>query len=180
MQTTIKSLIIEVFVFFFPIPLSHPNNKHMKLKLMSLQTEAALLKTKLMTAIESLFADLKDDDHNLQLESFSFTIENGKEEVKEIFLSSDEGESRILMAGAQIEDMDLVYYDIEEYFNIDYLLDFLTALECITVDRLHKEIVSWCDSEGLPQLSLDEIDLDCFTEEQMIKRNDFLKRFDNL
>ncbi len=84
------------------------------------------------------------------------------------------------MAGAQIEDMDLVNYDVEEYFNIEYLLVLLKALECITEDRLHKEIVSWCDSEGLPQLSLDEIDLDCFTEEQMIKRNDFLKRFDNL
>jgi len=108
----------------------------MKLTHTSLNYEATLLKSRLMIAIGMLFADLQNDEHELHLGEHSFTIEDGREEVKEIFLSFDNGELKTLTAGVYIDrEVDCTNYDIEEMFNIDYLLLLLKSLESIKQER---------------------------------------------
>lgn len=118
----------------------------MKLTHTSLSYEASLLKSRLMLAIGMLFADLQDDEHELHLGEHSFTIEDGREEVKDIFLSFDNGELKTLTAGVYIDrevdctnynigEVDCTNYNIEEMFNIDYLLVLLKALESIKQER---------------------------------------------
>lgn len=112
----------------------------MKLTHTLLNYEASLLKSKLMTAIGILFADLQDDEHELHLGEHSFTIEDGREEVKEIFLSFDKGELKTLTAGVYIDrEVDCTNYNIEEMFNIDYLLLLLKALESIQKENKTQE-----------------------------------------
>ena len=102
----------------------------------SLNYEATLLKSRLMIAIGMLFADLQDDEHELHLGKHSFTIEDGREEVKEIFLAFDNGSLKNLTAGVYIDREEFcTNYDIEEMFNTNYLLMLLKALESIKEDR---------------------------------------------
>ena len=47
-------------------------------------------------------------------------------------------------------------------------------------DKLHQEIRIWMQENNFPAISLDEVELNLFNEEQLKQRNEFLKRFENL
>jgi len=47
-------------------------------------------------------------------------------------------------------------------------------------DYLHNEINDWINENNLPMMSLDEIPIELFNEEQLKKRDYYLNKFFNL